>query len=95
MSTRLPKEQICELGDRIFEEHIRDQVKDRDPMLHIVIDVVSGDFEVGSNSLEISQLLRARRPDAQIFGRRVGSRHSVRFGWRGSMALKARRENAS
>jgi hypothetical protein len=92
---RLPKEQICELGDQIFEERIRELVKDRDPMHYVVIDVESGDFEVGSDTHAITDQLRARRPDAQVFCRRVGTRYTVRLGWRATIETKARRGNAS
>jgi hypothetical protein len=79
---RLPKEKVAELGHQIFEDKVSALVEDRDPQDHVAIDVETGDFEVGPDRRAIIGQLRSRRPTAQIYLRLVGSRVSVRFGWR-------------
>jgi hypothetical protein len=38
----------------------------------IVIDIVSGDFEIDDKGMAASQRLRARRPQAVLYGMRIG-----------------------
>jgi hypothetical protein len=49
----------------------------------VAIDVDTGSYEVGENSLAAAQRLLARLPDAQIWCVRVGSPAVHRFGSRG------------
>jgi hypothetical protein len=46
----------------------------------VLIDVESGDYEIDSNELAAEQRLHARRPDAQVWMLRVGSRYSRHIG---------------
>lgn len=91
---RLQKEQVCELGNQFFDERIRELVKDRDPKLYVVIDVNSGDFEIGNDAHAITETLRTRHPESQFFRRHLGTPYAARFGWRATMELWARRGNA-
>jgi hypothetical protein len=79
---RYPKEEIVKRGDAIFEKDIRSHLKGRDPMDYVVIDIETGDYEVDTDNLTACLRLRERNPDAQIYGRRVGSRTIGHFGGR-------------
>jgi hypothetical protein len=46
------------------------------------IDIETGAFEVGNDSLTAAKQLLKRYPDAQIFGIRIGHRAFHRFGFR-------------
>ena len=79
---RYPKEEIIERGQVIFEKEVKSQLKGRDPMDYVVIDIETGEFEVDANNLAACDRLRERNPDAQIYARRVGSRVLHHFGGR-------------
>lgn len=78
---RYSKEVVVQRGDELFEQTIRAQVAGRPEMDFVAIDIESGDFEVGTDELAVMKQLLARRPDAQIFGRRVGFRSAHRIGF--------------
>ena len=48
----------------------------------VAIDIETGAFEIGDDSLTAAKRLLMRCPDAQIFGIRIGHRAVHRFGLR-------------
>jgi hypothetical protein len=78
---RYPKEVIVQRGDELFEQTIRSQIAGRPDMDFVVIDIETGDFEVGPVEIEATGRLWDRHPEAQIFTRRVGSRSAHRIGF--------------
>jgi hypothetical protein len=79
---RYPKEEIVKRGQAIFENDVKPHLKGRDPMDFVVIDIETGAYEVDADNLAACLRLRERNPDAQIWGRRVGSRTIGHFGGR-------------
>jgi hypothetical protein len=45
-----------------------------------LIDIETGDYEIDRDEIAASDRLFARRPDAQVWFRQVGSRYARRFG---------------
>jgi hypothetical protein len=75
VSTRQPKytkEEHARLGGQIYEQRVRAQVEDGNRGRIVAIDVDSGQFEVGEDSLTAAKQLLARLPDAQIWCIRIG-----------------------
>jgi hypothetical protein len=56
-------------------------------MQHFVNDVETGEFAIGENSLNASDILLERLPDAQIWFVRVGHRAVHRIDYAGSMIV--------
>lgn len=79
---RYPKDEIVKRGEAIFEKEIKPHVQGRDPLDFVVIDIETSVYEVDSTELAACDRLRSRVPNAQIYGRRVGSRFSRHFGGR-------------
>lgn len=79
---RYPKEVLAERGEAIFKKDVKPHLKGRDPMDFVVIDIESGDYEINTDHLAAVERLRERVPDAQVYGRRVGSRILYHFGGR-------------
>jgi hypothetical protein len=77
---RHTKEEMHRLGQHWFETRIEPLVADRDKWDAVAIDVDSGDFEVDHDPLTATERLLARRPDAEIWARRVGFPFQDRFG---------------
>lgn len=77
---RYSKEEFARRGDEIYESQVRPQVEERNYGLIVAIDIETGDFEVDASEIAACNRLEARRPDAQIWIVRIGSRHVRRFG---------------
>ncbi len=75
-----PKEDVIRLGDELYESQIRSQVEDGNHGKIVAIDVRTGAFEVGKNSIDASDRLLLRYPNAQIWFIRIGhdSVHKMR-----------------
>lgn len=80
LKRRYQKSEFAARGEEIFNEQIRPKVEDRDSTNFVLIDIETGDFEVDADETAAAKRLRARRPNAQVWMRRVGSRFSRRIG---------------
>lgn len=77
---RYSKEEFARRGDEIYERDIHSQLGPDDEGKFVVIDIETGAYEVDRDEIVASDRLLARRPDAQVWLRRVGSRYARRFG---------------
>ena len=74
------KEEFARRGDEIYENDIRPHVEAGNEGKFVVIDIETGAYEVDADELAASDRLLARRPNAQTWLRRIGSRYVRRFG---------------
>ena len=63
---KMPYAEKKERAEAIYDAQIRQQISPEDAKKYVQIDVLSGDYEVGENSIAARRRLRARRPDAII-----------------------------
>ena len=77
---RYSKEEFGRRGDEIYDRDISPHVGPDDEGKFVVIDIETGAYEIDQDELAASDRLLARRLDAQIWTRRVGSRYARRFG---------------
>ena len=77
---RRPREETARLGNEIYERDIRPQVEGMCHGRIVAIDVDSGDYAIGDMAITAAERLRERRPDANIWGVRVGYRGLCHFG---------------
>jgi hypothetical protein len=75
------KEEFARRGDEIYESQIRLQVEEGNHGKIVAIDIETGAFEVGKNSIIASDLLLAHHPNAQIWFIRIGHRAVHRIGY--------------
>jgi len=61
-----------ERGQRIFEAQVAARLTEENPDDFLLIDVLSGDYEVAPDEITGRASLRTRHPDAVIYLRRVG-----------------------
>jgi hypothetical protein len=83
MTTRHPKytkEEHARRGEESYAHSVRAKVEVGNEGKVVAIDIETSDFEVAESSLEASQQLLARRPDAQIWCVRIGHPAVHRFG---------------
>jgi hypothetical protein len=85
MAVRQPlysKEEFARRGDEIYESQIRHQVEAGNHGKFVAIDIETGAFEVGDDTLTASGKLLEKCPDAQTWVVRIGHRAVHRFGAR-------------
>lgn len=79
--------EVARLGDSIYDREIAPRATSEDAGSFVAIDVDSGAYEIAPGELSAIDRLRMRKPDAQLFLRRVGVPYTHRFGgyrWRRS-----------
>ena len=79
---RHAKEELARRGEEIFERDIRPHLGAARAEDFVLIDVDTGDYEVDAADITALHWLLARRPEAQVWMRRVGSPHAHRLGMR-------------
>ncbi len=77
---RYSKEEFALRGDEIYEREVLPRLSSEDEGKFALIDIETGDYEVDRDEIAASDRLFARRPEAQIWFRQVGSRYARRFG---------------
>lgn len=71
--TSLSREEIAERGDKLYAEGIEQQVASAKGQV-VAIDVHSGDYSLAETGVLASRDLRTRKPEAEVWLVRVGSR---------------------
>jgi hypothetical protein len=77
---RYSPDEIARLGDSIYDRGVAPHVVSKDPVSFVAIHLDSGAYEIAPDELTAIDLLRARKPDAQVWLRRVGAPYTHRFG---------------
>lgn len=69
----IDREEIGRRARQLYEQTIRSQVETPENIgKMVIIDVEKGEFGVDATGIETSRILRARHPDALLYGIRIG-----------------------
>ncbi|MEM9217211.1 MAG: hypothetical protein AAGD25_23060 [Cyanobacteria bacterium P01_F01_bin.150] len=79
---RYSKEEFARRGNEIYNTQVRSQVEDGNHGRIVAIDIETGAFELADTTIEATDHLYERLPDAQPWVVRVGHRTVYRFGSR-------------
>ncbi len=74
------KEEFAQRGDHMYECTVEPHLSAEDVGKFVALDIDSGDFAISADEQEAADLLRARKPQAQVWLQRAGSRYARRFG---------------
>ncbi len=74
------KEEFARRGDEIYNRDVRSVVEPAHDGKIVVIDIVSGTWELDADERTAFAKLRTKCPDAQVWVVRVGSPYLRRFG---------------
>ncbi|MDQ2733060.1 MAG: hypothetical protein M3Y56_15505 [Armatimonadota bacterium] len=66
------REDIGRIGEDMYHQNIRSHVMPQHKGEFLVLDIESGDYEVGIDDLQTEKRLRSRRPGGVFYGMRVG-----------------------
>lgn len=79
---RYPKEEYARRGNEIYESQVRSRIEEGNHGRIVAIDIETGAFEVADTTIEATDHLYERVPDAQPWVIRIGHRSVYRFGSR-------------
>lgn len=71
-------EEIARRGRKVYEREVEREHWGR----FLALDVESGDYEIADDDLDASERLLERRPDALLYGLRIGEGAAYRIGAR-------------
>ena len=77
---RYEKEEFARRGDDLYDRVVKPEVEPAHIGKMVAIDIETGEWEVDENEIDACRRLEARRPDAQIWIVRVGSRFACHLG---------------
>lgn len=80
MPANLSNEEIARLGLERYTRDIQARVEAESSGRFLVLDVITGDYEIDEDDLTASDRLLARRPDALLYGIRIGHPAAYRIG---------------
>ena len=74
---KLTPDEIIEIGKRMYADKIRGRVEPEHSGQFLVVDVESGDYQIGDYQIgdddaQASVAMLARRPEAVLYGVRIG-----------------------
>ena len=72
LQSRYSLEEIGRIGEDVYHRDIRSHVMPQHKGEFLVLDIETGDYEMGTDDLQTEKRLRARRPDGVLYGVRVG-----------------------
>ena len=75
--SKIPYDEQQRRAHLIYDAKIRPTMTPADEDKYVIIDVITGDYEIGENEATLSRRLRERRPEAVMH---CIHRHQSRFG---------------
>ena len=72
--------EVAQRGEAIYERQIRARVEPEHLGQFVVIDIETGDYELDVDDLAATKRALAKRPDAVLYGLRIGSPTAYRLG---------------
>ncbi len=81
-NTEVSPHEVAVRGEEWYERHLKQQVEPDHLGQYLVVDVNTGDYEIGRGYIQPTELLLARHPDAVLYPLCVGYRSVGRIGGR-------------
>jgi hypothetical protein len=79
-------EVVAARGEALYEQRIRPHVEATHRGKFVVVDIETGDYEIDADDLAATKRALAKRPDAVLYGLRIGYPTAYRLG--GSVATQ-------
>ena len=77
----LSREEVARRAKHLYESSIRDQVEVEENIgKMVIIDIATGDYKVDENGLYAADYLSEKRPNARLFGIKIGYNVAASFG---------------
>ena len=79
-STKYSREEVATRGEAMYEQEIRHKVEGQCKGQYLVLDIETGEYEIHQDDLVATKRALAKRPDAVLYGLRIGYRAAYRLG---------------
>ena len=73
-------EEVAARGEALYAQRIRPHVETTHQGQFVVVDIETGDYEIDADDLAATKRALAKRPDAVLYGVRIGSSTAYRLG---------------
>jgi len=80
VQTHYTPAEVGERGQALYDRNLRDQMQKTHFGQYLVINIATGEYEIGVDHLDTAKRARAKYPDASLYGMRVGYKAVVSFG---------------
>ena len=77
-----PPHEVARRGEAIYEQHLRANVEAQHRGKFLVLDIETGAYEIDDDDLVATKRALATRPDAVLYGLRIGYPTAYRLGAR-------------
>jgi hypothetical protein len=71
-ATRYTNDEIVERGEAIYQRDIRPRVEEGNTGKYLLLDVETGEYEIGTDLLEAAHRAHAKHADAVLYALRIG-----------------------
>lgn len=78
--TKYSREKVAIRGEAMYEQQIRPMVESQNKGKYLVLDIETGEYEINQDDLVATKRAMAKRPDAVLYGLRIGHRAAHRLG---------------
>ncbi len=86
--TKLSSEEVAERGEALYER-LKPQIEPGNLGRYLVVDVDTGDYDLGDDYILPTERLLVKRPDAPLYALRIGYRAVGRIGGRYTPARRS------
>ncbi len=76
------REEVSERGEGIYAREIKERVEPQEKGKFVIIDIETGEYEIDRSDLAATKRALAKRPEAVLYGMRVGYRTAHKLGGR-------------
>jgi len=73
-SAKYSRDEVAALGQAIYEQEIQQKVESQSKGQYLVLDIETGEYEIHQDDLVATKRAMAKRPDAVLYGLRIGYR---------------------
>ncbi len=77
---KMTPEEVVERGKSLYQSRLRSKLITGNIGKCLVIDVMTGAYEIGNTPLETTKRARAKYPEARLYGMRIGYAAIASFG---------------
>jgi hypothetical protein len=77
-----PADEVAARSEAIYEQQIRPKVEAEHKGKFLVIDIETGDYEIDDDDLVVTKRALEKRPEAVLYGLRIGYPTAYRLGGR-------------
>jgi hypothetical protein len=76
---------IAMRGEELYQQEIRDEVETANKGKYLVVDIDTGDYAIADEDLVATDRLLSTRPNATLYGLRIGFPAAYRIGFKVSV----------